>query len=354
MPCPTGRECAPGLALLGDFCIPCGGNEEIVCCDRRQCSKDPNDTACRPGLFRALVKLDDATAITERGDSARCVAERTGNECGLTGQPPCSVEGNARACSGLATPSIDGTECVPCGRDGELPCADRFKLCTGTLLVLFNDDGEPEICHKPVANADGVLDQSGGPCGGDGEPWCTNGGPACIGRTIPGADSKCVACGSVGQTRCTTDEPCDPDLRLYKNKCIACGGEGERVCPDRRAGPACNDDLTNQGGLCLPTAEESSSDDDGGVLDQSFGGQPDADDCGLEGTRPCQGQPACGLKLYLVRENDTHICSSRPPSALQTEKAWRLNATCKTAPLSRGHVCGDEHMCACSRGLPFR
>jgi hypothetical protein len=309
VPCPVGRSCRKGLAVLGDFCVPCGGIDQVTCCDRVKCSADPSDTACQEGLYRSALRLDNRTEIAILGDGGRCVKEQTGKECGLTGQPPCNVEIGKQPCLGLATPSVDGTECVPCGMSGEAPCIDRFKLCTGTLLALFNDAGEPEVCVEHDVDLDKVTDQSGGPCGMAGDPWCQNGGPPCVGRTIPEADNTCNPCGSVDQPRCTSTDPCDSDLRLYKNKCIACGTEGDPVCPDPRAGATCNEGLENEGGLCLPPAAS----DNGQIVvqDPLLSVQPIQDTCGRDGKPPCSGQPSCGLKLYLVVKDGQLLCSSK-------------------------------------------
>jgi hypothetical protein len=315
IPCPKGRPCRKGLAVLGDFCQPCGGADQVVCCHREHCSADPTDTPCEAGLFRSAVRLNNQTEITLLGDEARCVTEQTGKECGLTGQPSCYVETGKQSCFGFATPSVDGTQCVPCGMSGEVPCVDRFKLCTGTLLALFDDAGEPEVCIEPTVDPDAVADQSGGPCGMAETPWCQNGGPPCVGRTIAAADAGkiCKPCGSVDQPRCTTGDPCDPDLRLYKNKCIACGTTGDPVCPDPRAGSTCNESLENRGGVCLPRDASEDSSKPPAPQDPLVGVLQVPESCGKDGQSPCPGQPSCGMKLYLVIQNGQLLCSSKQP-----------------------------------------
>jgi hypothetical protein len=300
-----------------DFCAPCGGADQHVCCDRQQCSNDPTDTACDGGLFRAIVQVE-GFSIREEGEAAKCISEQTDNECGLTGQPPCHVEGDRLPCYNLATPSVDGTECVPCGKDGEKPCVDRFKMCTGSLVVLYGDNGVPETCFLPKEDLDVVADQSGGgDCGMAGLPWCTNSGPPCIGRSVTMANKTCEACGSVNQLMCSDNAPCDVDLRGYMGKCIACGTEGDQVCADPRSGPPCNEGLENDAGFCMSPKDAATPSTDGAVQDQSLsGGSADPGEaCGLENAAPCPGQPACATDLFLVIEDGVLTCSSVQPSA---------------------------------------
>jgi hypothetical protein len=207
-------------------------------------------------------------------------------------------------------PSLDRTLCVPCGRAGDLPCYDRDKFCTGSLITVFDAQSQPIFCFQ--ADTEALVDQSGGDCGLPGMIACEGTMP-CIGRSNAqsvfaenGQFMICTSCGGIDQIACTSAEPCDGSLRLWENRCYACGGEGEPVCPRPEMGPPCNTDLQPFGTTCEPAGNIPLEKEDE-VVDQSF------TECGLDNAEPCPGQPACGDLLFLVVESGALKCSSAQP-----------------------------------------
>ena len=158
LPCEFGFGCGKGFTLVDDFCVPCGGADQPLCCDRVICGDDnANESACKDGLFLPVVPITgDKGFVREDGTDALCSSEAPATSCGLLDQPPCQPEDPAQfKCLGLTTPSEDGLVCVPCGRIDMPVCLDRFKFCTGTLAALYDEEGNPTTCYDSSAPADG-------------------------------------------------------------------------------------------------------------------------------------------------------------------------------------------------------
>lgn len=319
-PCPDEPQCGYRLTLnsANDFCTACGGEMEPVCCTSDGCSEeDPFDTPCSPGLKATGVLVDSDLDLRSPAGEVHCSKDKKSGSCGKVGESPCVVDdevdedGNsARPCRGLSTPSADGLKCTPCGRAGQPPCVNRFKLCTGKLVAVFNQD-KPDVCvEQPQAQAGGVADQSTdrSECGTSGQPWCKNTPTPCIGRTIAVAGNFCAACGGAGQFACTNGSPCNGTLRHYRNQCIACGAAGQVVCGRRGMGKPCSGDLTADRGRCKKLGIEVVEVQSAKI---GFG----ASGCGRSETEPCPGQPACGNNLFLIKREGQIICSERQPSA---------------------------------------
>ena len=237
VPCPEFPQCGRGLVFVGDFCEACGGELQPVCCDEKTCSdEDPNDRACADGLVRRGTFLNQELAITTQTSEAYCATSGVDNasNCGQTNQPPCDEEEaedpNTRKCLGLTTVSTDGTECVRCGGDLQVPCEERFQMCTSDLLTIFDVVLDPVVCLKVRQE---VASQSGGDCGLDGMPPCD--GFRCLQQTILASSidgAVCIECGTAGRVRCPSGAPCSGVLRwnTNTNKCDECGDEGQAVC----------------------------------------------------------------------------------------------------------------------------
>ena len=321
--CLAAPPCNQRLIYSSDLsvCIDCGGLNQAVCCNTQFCGAegDFSNTSCNDGLTRSLVQVE-SYLVANQGEGAICVnqtATDVRTACGEQGQRPCLVSEAAVQCNGRSTPSADGLQCVECGDQDELPCVGKPQPCTGQLQILNDVNDEPELCVNSTTYAaaiaarnSGVLDQSGGrDCGLAGEPFCTNGGPACNGRTAL-VGTMCQQCGGIDDPICSTGRPCDQELKRENSMCVACGTRGERACEDPDI-PACDKGLDNVSGRCLAPA-----DTDEEVINQSFTG---SDPCGLEGLVPCPGVPGCANGLFLVADGsdapDGLVCSREPPSA---------------------------------------
>lgn len=350
-------RCGFRLVLNNDFCESCGGPDQPVCCDKEQCTDDPDNTACDKGLFRTGSDIGTTVVRTVSAD-AYCSPTDSGNRCGLIGQPPCPTKEEDpestrdRPCSGLSVPSLDRTLCVACGRAGDLPCYDREKFCTGQLITVFDTEGQPIFCLE--VDTDVVVVQSHDDCGRPGMIACENGTP-CVGSNIQamfgenGMFKTCNACGGPDQLACSTAEPCEGTLRLYDNRCVACGGLSEPVCPRPEMGPPCNTNLQPFGTTCEP-AGNPPPEEELAVLEQSF------IECGSDGAEPCPGQPACGDLLFLVEESGALKCSSTQPGVYSSDLDRILCSVmycvcCCTTPSKLAISC----MCIlCSCGLSKR
>eukprot|EP00892_Ulva_mutabilis_P007634 jgi/Ulvmu1/5242/UM022_0035.1 len=328
VPCPDEPPCGYRLAVSqsSEVCVTCGGEKQLVCCDGDVCSQeDPLDTPCDAGLSIIGVQVDEDLELRSQVAEAYCSELANPATCGKVGRPPCDVgdevgpDGRpARPCSGLSTPSEDGLSCVPCGRNNQPPCINRFKLCTGKLVAVFDED-KPSICAKPTfSGRDGrTIDQSADPagCGTAGQPWCRNSLNPCIGRTIATAEGVCSACGGAGQFMCTSGSPCNGLLRQWKTKCVECGAAKQAVCDRPALGPPCNAGLKATAGVCQ---EEGVPRD---IKDQSGAGQgrpPVSGNvpvgCGTDGAEACSGQPICGKGLFVVIESERVMCTSKQPT----------------------------------------
>ena len=335
--CPDNPPCGYRLAVspAAEFCVACGGQDLPVCCDRDFCSEeDPFDTPCDAGLIPIGIQVNADLELQSQVAEAYCSKDAKPISCGMLGQPPCDVGDQVgpgtspvRPCTGLSTPSKDGLTCIACGREGDPPCINRFKLCTGDLVPVFDQD-EPSICIKPTSvGKDGsTIDQSADleGCGSAGQPWCKTTPTPCIGRTVAAAGELCGACGGAGQFACTTSPPCNGVLRQYQNTCVACGAATQPVCGRRSLGAPCNDGLMAVGGMCQdPSATGGTTDQTSNVEGDKANAGSQGTGCGTDGALPCPGQPSCGTGLFLILSAGQVICSSAQPSTPIIETRFR-------------------------------
>lgn len=320
-------RCGFRLVLNTDFCESCGGEGEVVCCDKDQCTDDSDNRACDEGLFRTGSDIGNVVVKTVTAGAYCSTLTPTAvvNRCGEVDFPPCEPKEDDSGseaelpCIGLSQPSEDGTKCEKCGDAGETGCADREKPCTGSLIPIVNPGSDRPFCFQlpEMADSPEVADQSSGDCGEPGMVACA-GPKLCTGRSnvqaLSGENGMymgCALCGGADQAVCLSGEPCDGLLRRHQNRCWACGGLGEPVCPRPEMGAPCNTDLQPYGTICEPAGtvppEEKEVEEKEVVIDQAY------TDCGSDGAEPCPGQPACGDLLFLVEDAGALKCSSKQP-----------------------------------------